>query len=85
MKSFLKLAAEELVRDSKLLKINEIIDWRQLRLILKKIDRSGLGLSGYDRGPGFHHHLQIQKSPDIDWFAGKSPEKYQSAVGGEKS
>jgi IS5 family transposase len=48
MKSFLKLAAEELVRGSRLLKINEIIDWRQLRLILKKIDRSGLGLSGYD-------------------------------------
>jgi IS5 family transposase len=44
----LKLAAEELVRDSKLLEIDEIIDWRQLRLILKKIDRSGLGPSGYD-------------------------------------
>ena len=48
MKSFLKLAAEELVKESKLLKINEIIDWGQLRLILKKIDRSGLGPSGYD-------------------------------------
>ena len=44
MKSFLKLAAEELVKESKLLRINEIIDWGQLRLILKKIDRSGLGL-----------------------------------------
>lgn len=48
MKSFLKLAAEGLVKDSKLLRINGIIDWQQLRLVLKKIDRSGLGPTGYD-------------------------------------
>ena len=48
MKSFLKLAAEILVRDSKLLKIDGIIDWSQLRLVLKKIDRSGLDPAGYD-------------------------------------
>jgi len=48
MKSFLKLAAERLVKDSKLLRINDIIDWHQLRLVLKKVDRSGLGPAGYD-------------------------------------
>jgi len=48
MKSFLKLAAEHLVKDSTLLKMNDIIDWNQLRLILEKIDRSGLGPTGYD-------------------------------------
>jgi IS5 family transposase len=31
-----------------LLKINRLIDWHQLKLVLKKIDRSGLGPTGYD-------------------------------------
>jgi IS5 family transposase len=48
MESFLKLAALDRVKKNNLLKINEIIDWQQQRLVLKKIDRSGLGPTGYD-------------------------------------
>jgi IS5 family transposase len=48
MKSFLKISAESRVKNNNLLKIDGIIDWRQLRLVLKKIDRSGLGPTGYD-------------------------------------
>lgn len=48
MESFLKIAALERVKKNNLLKLDEIIDWRQQRLILKKIDRSGLGPTGYD-------------------------------------
>jgi IS5 family transposase len=36
------------VKKNNLLKLDEIIDWRQQRLILKKIDRSGLEPAGYD-------------------------------------
>lgn len=46
MKSFLKLPTESRVKNNNLLKIDEIIDGNQLRLVLKKIDRSGLGPSG---------------------------------------
>jgi IS5 family transposase len=48
MKGFLKIAAESRVKNNNLLKIDGIIDWSQLRLVLKKIDRSGLGPAGYD-------------------------------------
>ena len=48
VKSFLKLSWESLVKDSKLQRINEIIDCDQLRLVLKKIDRSGFVPTGYD-------------------------------------
>ncbi|MDR0677429.1 MAG: IS5 family transposase [Holosporaceae bacterium] len=44
----MKLAAESRVKDNNLLKIDGVIDWHQLRLVLKKIDRSGLGPTGYD-------------------------------------
>jgi IS5 family transposase len=49
MKSFIKLAAESRVKENNLLKIDRLIDWHQLRLVLKKVDRSGLGPAGYDR------------------------------------
>jgi hypothetical protein len=48
VESFLKLAALDRIKKNNLLKINEIIDWQQQRLILKKIDRIGLGPVGYD-------------------------------------
>jgi hypothetical protein len=48
MESFLKIAALEGVKRNNLLKLTGIIDWEQQRLILKKIDRSGLGPTGYD-------------------------------------
>jgi IS5 family transposase len=48
MQSFLKLTAESRVKENNLLKVEKIIDWHQLRLVLKKIDRSGLGPAGYD-------------------------------------
>ena len=48
MKSFLKLTAESHVKENNLLKVEKIIDWHQLRLVLKKIDRSGLDPAGYD-------------------------------------
>ena len=47
-KSFLKLTAESRVKENNLLKVEKIIDRHQLRLVLKKIDRSGLGPAGYD-------------------------------------
>ncbi len=48
LKSFLMIAADERLKSNKLLKINDLIDWSQIRLLLKKIDRSGLGPHGYD-------------------------------------
>ncbi len=48
LKSFLLLAADERLKESKLLKIDDLIDWSQIKLLLKKVDRSGLGPSGYD-------------------------------------
>jgi hypothetical protein len=45
MESFLKLAALDRVKKNNLLKISEITDRQQQRLILKKMGRGGLGPS----------------------------------------
>ncbi|MDR0553165.1 MAG: IS5 family transposase [Holosporales bacterium] len=72
MKSFLKLAAESRVRNNNLLKVDSIIDWDQLRLVLKKIDRSGLGPTGYDT-------LKLLKALILQaWYSLSDPELEES-------